>query len=172
MATTERKPAAELSKSTTPVSSLTVTPPVTPNATSTTAHQLVSEIRNIYTVLSELSSLAPSEQVNSLLTRLVNLCVVPYSAEFTTYFFRIPGVESLCSNLRPLCSEAEGELEQFWAKRMLNDLGSKYNLTMQHYSSTGSLNHHQQDNNHLKPFFERSHTTKTTSISPVWNAQP
>jgi hypothetical protein len=126
MATIERKSTATLSKSTIPVESLTVTPPVTPNATSTAAHQLVSEIRNIYTVLSELSSLAPSEQVNSQLTRLVNLCVVPYGAEFTAYFFRIPSVESLCSNLRPLCSEAEGELEKFWAKRMLDDLSSKY----------------------------------------------
>jgi nicotianamine synthase len=134
MATIERKTTVELSKPNTPVDSLVVTPPVTPNATSTVAHQLVSEIRNIYTVLSELSSLAPSEQVNSVLTRLVDLCVVPYSAEFTSYFFRIPGIEGLCSNLRPLCSEAEGELEKFWAKRMLEDLSSKCGTTTQHYT--------------------------------------
>ena len=132
MTTIERKPTAELSKPTTPVGSLTVTPPITPNATSTAAHQLVSEIRDIYTVLNELSSLAPSDQVNSLLTRLVNLCVVPYSAEFTSYFFRIPAVESLCSNLRPLCSEAEGELEKFWAKRMLNDISGKCSAITHH----------------------------------------
>ncbi|KAG9194046.1 hypothetical protein G6011_04081 [Alternaria panax] len=126
MATIERKPTTEASKPTSPVDAvLTVTPPVTPNTTSSAAHQLVSEIRNIYTVLSEISSLAPSDQVNSLLTRLVNLCVVPYSAEFTAYFFRIPGIESLCSNLRPLCSEAEGELERFWAKHMINHFSTR-----------------------------------------------
>lgn len=112
----------ELSKSATPVEPLGVTPPTTPNTNSTAAHQLLSEIRDIYTTLAELNSLAPSDTVNTLLTRLVNLCVVQYSTDFTAYFFRIPGVESLCANLRPLCSEAEGELEGYWAKRMLNEL--------------------------------------------------
>ncbi|CAN9189443.1 unnamed protein product [Alternaria alternata] len=131
MAYIERKTTTQQSKPTTPVDSvLAVTPPVTPNATSTAAHRLVSEIREIYTVLSGLSSLAPSEQVNSLLTQLVNLCVVPYSTEFTSCFFRIPGIESLCSNLRLLCSEAEGELEKFWAKRMLNDLSNTTALSV------------------------------------------
>jgi nicotianamine synthase len=128
MAAVERKPTTELSKQTTPVNSLIVTPPVTPNATSTSAHQLVSEIRNIYTSLADLSSLAPSGQVNTLLTRLVNLCIVPYSAEFTAYFLNIPSVESLCMKLRPLCSEAEGELENHWARRMLDSLG-KYTFS-------------------------------------------
>jgi nicotianamine synthase len=128
MAAVERKPTTELSKPTTPVNSLIVTPPVTPNATSTSAHQLVSEIRNIYTSLADLSSLAPSGQVNTLLTRLVNLCIVPYSAEFTAYFLNIPSVESLCMKLRPLCSEAEGELENHWARRMLDTLG-KYTFS-------------------------------------------
>ncbi|KAL1798178.1 hypothetical protein ACET3X_002215 [Alternaria dauci] len=130
MATIERKTTTSLSKPTTPVDSvLAVTPPATPNATSTAAHRIASEIREIYTVLSGLSSLAPCEQVNSLLTKLVNLCVVPYSTEFTSYFFRIPGIEGLCSNLRPLCSEAEGELEKHWAKRMLNDLDKQQQQT-------------------------------------------
>ena len=123
MATTERTSATELTKPTASVESLAVTPPVTPNATTTSAHQLVSEIRDIYTTLNELSSLAPSAPVNTLLTRLVNLCVVPYSAEFTTCFFQIAGVEALCAKLRPLCSEAEGELEKYWAERMLAELG-------------------------------------------------
>ncbi|RAR02611.1 nicotianamine synthase [Stemphylium lycopersici] len=125
MATTERTSATELTKPTASVESLAVTPPVTPNATNTSAHQLVSEIRDIYTTLNELSSLAPSDPVNTLLTRLVNLCVVPYSAEFTTCFFQIAGVEALCAKLRPLCSEAEGELEKYWAERMLAELANK-----------------------------------------------
>jgi nicotianamine synthase len=173
MADIERKTTTHQSKSTTPVDSvLAVTPPVTPNATSTAAHRLVSEIREIYTVLSGLSSLAPSEQVNSLLTQLVNLCVVPYSTEFTSCFFRIPGIESLCSNLRPLCSEAEGELEKFWAKRMLNDLSSKYNSAIQYIILNKTINHCQRDNNKPRVFSKPSHTIKTMLISLGWNAQP
>lgn len=123
MTTTQIPSTTNVSKPAPLAKTLTVTPPVTPNGTSAAAHQLVAEIRDIHSKLGELSSLAPSHQVNTLLTRLVNLCVVPYSAEFTTYFFNISDVEQLCDKLRPICSEAEGELEKFHAERMLKELG-------------------------------------------------
>ena len=119
MATTKVPSATTPSKAAAPAEALAMTPPTTPSTLSSSVHQLVSEIRDIHTKLSELSSLAPSEQVNTLLTRLVSLCVVPYSTEFTTYFFKISSVEQLCDKLRPICSAAEGELEKYWAKRML-----------------------------------------------------
>ncbi|EMD95516.1 hypothetical protein COCC4DRAFT_122548 [Bipolaris maydis ATCC 48331] len=122
MATTQLPSTTSISKPTPLAKTLTVTPPVTPNGISAAVHQLVAEIRDIHSRLSELSSLAPSYQVNTLLTRLVNLCVVPYSAEFTAYFFNISGVEQLCDKLRPICSEAEGELEKFHTERMLKEL--------------------------------------------------
>lgn len=124
MATTQLPSTTSISKPTPLAKTLTVTPPVTPNGISAAVHQLVAEIRDIHSRLSELSSLAPSYQVNTLLTRLVNLCVVPYSAEFTAYFFNISGVEQLCDKLRPICSEAEGELEKFHTERMLKELGT------------------------------------------------
>ena len=108
-----------LSKANTAAEVLDMTPPSMPSTFSSSTHQLLSEIRDVYTILSELSSLVPSETVNTLLTRLVDLCVAPYSTEFTTYFFKIPGVEELCEKLRSICSVAEGELEQYWAKLML-----------------------------------------------------
>ncbi|EOA86670.1 hypothetical protein ACJQWK_08512 [Exserohilum turcicum] len=122
--TTTQTPTPDLSKPpTTPVKTLTtVTPPGTPNATSTAAHQLVSEIRDIHDALCELTSLAPAPRINALLTRLVDLCVVPYSVDFTTRFFQISGVEVLCEKLRPICSAAEGELEKHWAQRMIDEL--------------------------------------------------
>lgn len=97
------------------------TPPRTPTLKATAAQALASEICDIHHGLSGLSELKPGDKINSLLTRLVNLCVVPYSAEFVDYFFNIEGIEALCKKLRPLCAAAEGELERFWASKILQD---------------------------------------------------
>jgi hypothetical protein len=100
--------------------SYTCTPPRTPTATTSSAHKLFSELQEIYNALSTLATLEPGEQVNHLLTHLVHLCIVPYSAEFTTNFFSIHGITELCDSLRPLCATAEGELEKHWASRMIH----------------------------------------------------
>src|SRR5687767_12029241 len=92
------------------------TPPGTPPITAISARTLASEIRDIYRALSELADLAPGDNVNALLTRLVSLCIVPYSHDFVSYFSSIEGIHTLCEQLRPLCATAEGELEQYWAK--------------------------------------------------------
>jgi nicotianamine synthase len=97
------------------------TPPRTPTALATSAQALASEIRNIHHSLSELPDLAPGDRVNSLLTRLVSLCVIPYSDEFVAYFSNIEGIDTLCKKLRPLCATAEGELEKFWARKIVNE---------------------------------------------------
>jgi nicotianamine synthase len=96
------------------------TPPATPTALSKSAHDLIAEIRTIQQQLSLLSNLAPAEQVNGLLTRLVELCIAPYDAIFTNYFFSIAGVDAMCNELRALCAAAEGELERYWTNRMLS----------------------------------------------------
>ena len=97
------------------------TPPRTPTPTATSAQALASEIRDIYHTLSEIPDLAPGDKVNTLLTRLVNLCIVPYSHEFVSYFFGIDGIRTLCERLRPLCAKAEGELERFWARTIIDE---------------------------------------------------
>src|SRR5690242_11805799 len=97
------------------------TPPLTPNVTATSCQNLVSEIRSIYHALIELPDLAPGNKVNALLTRLVSICVEPYSQDFITYFFHIEGVHTLCEQLRPLCAIAEGELERFWAHKIFSE---------------------------------------------------
>jgi nicotianamine synthase len=91
------------------------TPPRTPTTTASRAHEIFSEIQDINTTLSSLSSLAPGEQTNDLLTRLVHLCIAPYPPSLTTDFFTIPSTTSLCTSLRPLCATAEGLLESHWA---------------------------------------------------------
>lgn len=97
------------------------TPPKSPNTTLISAQALAYEIRDIYHALSELPDLTPGSKVNSLLTRLVSLCIPPYSREFITHFSGIEGVHALCEKLRPLCATAEGELENFWAGRITEE---------------------------------------------------
>ncbi len=105
----------------TDIDSLLQTPPRTPTITAASSQTLASEIRNIYDALSELADLSPGEKVNTLLTRLVSVCIVPYSNEFVAYFFSIEGIHSLCERLRPVCATAEGELERFWANKIIEE---------------------------------------------------
>lgn len=104
----------------TPVS----TPPPTPTPAATAAHDLHQEIRSIYQQLAPLTSLAPCDLVNALLTRLVTLCIQPYSPDIVDHFYRIDAAATLCHNLQNLCAVAEGELERYWAHKILQDAGS------------------------------------------------
>ncbi|KAF1930543.1 Nicotianamine synthase, partial [Didymella exigua CBS 183.55] len=97
------------------------TPPRTPTINATAAQTLASEIRDILHALSKLPDLRPGNKINTLLTRLVSLCVIPYSTELVNYFFNIEGVLTLCEKLRPLCATAEGELERFWASKIVDE---------------------------------------------------
>ena len=111
----------KISKRTSTTSTSIQTPPRTPTLTATGAQALAAEIGDIHHALSELPDLRPRDKINSLLTRLVSLCVVPYSTEFVDYFLNIEGILSLCEKLRPLCATAEGELERFWASKIMQD---------------------------------------------------
>jgi hypothetical protein len=101
------------------------TPPATPTSLSTSAHDLLHSIRGIYQDLRHLSDLSPGEKVNGLLTQLVGLCIQPYGSEFTSYFLGIDGVDVLCTKLQALCGTAEGELEKYWARRIVGDASLK-----------------------------------------------
>ncbi|KAF2708055.1 Nicotianamine synthase [Pleomassaria siparia CBS 279.74] len=101
------------------------TPPSTPTAMSTDAHAFVEEVRTIYSALIVLPDLAPGQQINALLSRLVYLCIEPRGEDLADYVMEIEGVEELCEKLRPLCAEAEGELERHWAERMIATANSQ-----------------------------------------------
>ncbi|KAH7377338.1 Nicotianamine synthase [Pyrenochaeta sp. MPI-SDFR-AT-0127] len=124
-------------------SSTSITPPTTPNPTRTSAHELLAEIQKIHSSLAACSSLAPGDEINTLLTYLVNLCIKSYSVEFTSYFFSIPGIEDLCQKLRPLCSESEGELESFWAKRMTEATSESIGTSQSNRSILATFPYHQ-----------------------------
>ncbi|KAH9862771.1 hypothetical protein J1614_010864 [Plenodomus biglobosus] len=96
-----------------------ITPPRTPTATSTAAHKVLAEIQSIYNDLTGLESLAPGPQINKLLTRLVDLCVLPYSPNLSDEILRLCASTNLCQRLHPICATAEGELESHWAKRII-----------------------------------------------------
>lgn len=130
------------SKHTSTFSTSLQTPPRTPTLTATAAQALAAEISDIHHALSELPDLRPGDKINSLLTRLVNLCIVPYSTELVDYFFNMKEVPSLCEKLRPLCAAAEGELEMFWASKIMQDSinsqGNYITLTMRNVSQSDS----------------------------------
>lgn len=81
--------------------------------------ELIAELKAIYTGLKELDSLAPGPKINALLTNLVSICVIPYSQQFVRSVFAQEDFEALCLALRPICATAEGELEMFWARKMI-----------------------------------------------------
>ncbi|CAI6334550.1 unnamed protein product [Periconia digitata] len=113
-----------------PQSAKVLTPPITPTLLSTEAHQLFEELRIIHQRLSECESLSPGELVNGLLTGLVKLCIEPYSTEFATHFLNIEGIGTLCSSLQSICAHAEGQLEEYWAVRILETQNADSMCTM------------------------------------------
>ncbi|KAF2656321.1 NAS-domain-containing protein [Lophiostoma macrostomum CBS 122681] len=96
------------------------TPPATPTQMDSFAHQLVKEIRSIYSSLQALSGLKPSPQVDTLLTRLVEICTASHSEALASYLLSLQGVDGLFAALRVLCAAAEGELEKYWTLRILD----------------------------------------------------
>jgi nicotianamine synthase len=99
----------------------TITPPSTPTSTTRSASFLFTQISAIYTTLSSLPSLAPGNQIDALLTRLVELCIEPHDSEVVAKLFAMQGMTELCESLRPLCGAAEGELEGYWARRIVRE---------------------------------------------------
>jgi nicotianamine synthase len=101
------------------------TPPPTPTAMTSSAHAFIEEIRSIHAALLTLPNLVPGPKINALLTRLVDLCTLPYGNDFANYVLNIKGVSELCLQLRPICGAAEGELERHWAQRILSTAQSQ-----------------------------------------------
>jgi nicotianamine synthase len=117
----------------------TSTLPTTPITMDSPVHNLTDELHHILTALKQLPNLAPGLQVNTLLSRLVNLCAEPYSEDFANKVFEISGMQTLASALRPICAEAEGELERHWARRMLDTSDSVAGKSLKQYHVTLSI---------------------------------
>lgn len=100
--------------------SLVHTPPPTPTAMTSSAHALIEKIHSIHAALLTLPNLVPGTKINALLTRLVELCILPYGDDFANHALNIKGVDELCLQLRLICGAAEGELERYWAQRIIS----------------------------------------------------
>lgn len=109
--------------------SIVDTPPPTPTAMHSSAHALIEEIRSIYAALLTLPNLSPDTKINTLLTRLVDLCILPYGDDFANYVLHIKSVEELCLQLRSICSAAEGALERYWAQIIISNAQSSSQCT-------------------------------------------
>ncbi|KAF2677381.1 Nicotianamine synthase [Lentithecium fluviatile CBS 122367] len=150
----------------------TLTPPTTPTTLSVTAHALFVEIQHIRQALLSLSSLAPGQKTNTLLTRLVNLCIEPHGHAFVEYFLSIDGAHELCADLRRICAEAEGELERYWVERILG--GSEKAGVEQTEQRLRDFPYHQNytDLSHLETSLLRAFLPPPSTPSGSSTAQP
>lgn len=99
------------------------TPPLSPKrleaADDIEASRLATEIREIYADISGLADLKPRAGVNALFSRLVDLCIKPRNERVVRAVLEDTDVQFLTPRLRQLCSDAEAELERFWANEIL-----------------------------------------------------
>lgn len=107
-----------------------ITPPRTPTAATTEAHRILAKLQEINGQLLHFPSLAPGDQVNSLLTDLVSFCIQPCNPECLAQLSSMSAFTKTCKSLRSLCARAEGELEAYWAQRIIEGSGgvSQYSL--------------------------------------------
>lgn len=88
---------------------------------------LISQIMQIHTTISKLESLRPSKQVNTLLTHLVKLCILPSSVEIEA----LPQeVKTMRESLIPICGKAEGLLELEFSTFISQTPNPAKNLTL------------------------------------------
>nr|AFK44477.1 unknown [Medicago truncatula] len=88
---------------------------------------LISQIMQIHTTISKLESLRPSKQVNTLLTHLVKLCILPSSIEIEA----LPQeVKTMRESLIPICGKAEGLLELEFSTFISQTPNPAKNLTL------------------------------------------
>ncbi|OCL13483.1 Nicotianamine synthase [Glonium stellatum] len=83
------------------------------------AIQVAEEIVGIYNDLVVMADLRPGKEVNSLFSRLVEICVKPRNDKVVDAVLENKQIKRLAPQLRQICSNAEAELEGFWANRIL-----------------------------------------------------
>lgn len=93
---------------------------VTLDSTSEAA-DIVESICSVYERLASLRELKPSAEVNSLFGQLVATCIQQHPTGLASQIFANKRIRLITPWLRQLCSKGEGELERFWARKILND---------------------------------------------------
>ncbi|KAF2492306.1 Nicotianamine synthase [Lophium mytilinum] len=81
------------------------------------AAAITTAISTIYHNISLLRDLNPRDEVNTLFSELVSICIRPYHPTVVSNV--LSSLKTKAAHIRELCSSAEGALERHWAKRML-----------------------------------------------------
>jgi nicotianamine synthase len=85
-------------------------------STTQTAQTLINEIKHIYQQLVKASpSLHPSEHINALFTKLVQICILPVDDKALQQVLNSPIIRQLQPHLRQLCSRGEYLMESAWS---------------------------------------------------------
>jgi nicotianamine synthase len=101
-----------------------MTPITTKITIDTEVCQITDEIITLVNALASLPDLKPCPDVNKLFGRLVSLCIKPYSSRLACLVLHNKQIQILVPRLRQICSEGEGELERFWARKILHECHS------------------------------------------------
>ncbi|KAI8069413.1 Nicotianamine synthase [Gongronella butleri] len=81
---------------------------------------MIKEIVHIHRQLSLAApALGPSEHINALFTKLVQICILPVDDDTLCHVMQDAQIRPLQPHLRALCSCGEAMLESTWAKRLL-----------------------------------------------------
>ncbi|XP_020592173.1 nicotianamine synthase-like [Phalaenopsis equestris] len=91
--------------------------PIVATAIAAEEDKLIATITELYNAISNLPSLHPSPQVNSLFSSLVAACIPSYPSLFLTSL--PPSTLSMRSHLISLCSTAESSLELHYSSLLL-----------------------------------------------------
>jgi hypothetical protein len=86
------------------------------------AYHIVEEILLITEQLASLPDLKPCPRVNCLFGRLVEICIKPWSKRISKEVLESKRVRAVVKRLREMCAEGEGELERFWAAKILEEV--------------------------------------------------
>jgi hypothetical protein len=84
------------------------------------ATQIAESIFAIYERLASLRDLKPRPEVDTLFSQLVSTCTKQYSSQLASQILANKCMQRITPRLRSLCSEGEGELERFWARKILH----------------------------------------------------
>ncbi|KAI8099544.1 Nicotianamine synthase [Halteromyces radiatus] len=82
-----------------------------------TVNTLVTEINHIYHQLAKAAPhLQPSEHINALFSKLVQICIMPVDQPTLNQVLAHPTIRQVQSHLRQLCSQGEYLLESNWSR--------------------------------------------------------
>ncbi|KAI9496038.1 Nicotianamine synthase, partial [Zychaea mexicana] len=82
---------------------------------------LVNEVKQLYHALASSVSLEPSDFVNSIFTKLVDICISHRDPEMARRVLKHPDIQRLTPHLRSLCATGEYLLELQWAMKLTAD---------------------------------------------------